>query len=67
MEFAVADSIDIGRDIQMNETHLMPDNFDATQHVSVSDCQCGPTLESKDPETGDEVWLHKNLINVKPL
>lgn len=39
----------------MNETHLMPDS------------QCGPTLAGKDPETGDEVWTHKNLINVKPI
>lgn len=57
----------------MNETHLMPDNFDATQHVSTKDCQCGPTLVNEStglepaPMTGDEVWQHKNLINVKPL
>ncbi len=67
MELAVADFINPRRDFQMNEIHLMPDNIDATQHVSVKNCECWATLIGKDPKTGADIWQHKNLINVKPL
>lgn len=44
----------------MNDEHVMPEGCDGTQHVSSKDCPCHPVLESKDPDTGDEVWTHNN-------
>ncbi|MBI5599211.1 MAG: hypothetical protein HY890_05670 [Deltaproteobacteria bacterium] len=44
----------------MNETHIMPQDFDGAKHISTSGCPCRPELEAKDPATGDETWLHRN-------
>lgn len=31
------------------------------EHISSPDCWCHPELDYKDPETGAEVWVHKEL------
>lgn len=31
------------------------------EHISSPECWCHPELDYKDPETGAEVWVHKEL------
>lgn len=38
--------------------HVMPTD---AEHVESKECWCEPTLDYIDPETGNEVWLHKEL------
>ena len=39
--------------------HCMPND---DKHDSSIDCPCHPTLNYKDPVTGNEVWLHKESV-----
>ena len=31
------------------------------EHISSPDCWCEPELDYKDPDTGAEVWVHREL------
>lgn len=31
------------------------------EHISSHDCWCEPELDYKDPDTGAEVWVHREL------
>ena len=31
------------------------------KHINSSTCWCDPTLEYKDPENGNKVWLHRQI------
>jgi len=42
--------------------HVMPqDGFDIKNHFESDKCWCGPALQYKNPENGNEVWVH-NLM-----
>ena len=32
---------------------------DVREHIMSGDCRCNPELNYTDPETGSEVWVHK--------
>lgn len=38
--------------------HVTPD-YDWREHITSEKCWCEPTLQYKNPETGNEVWIHK--------
>jgi hypothetical protein len=40
------------------QNHVMPSGNDHADHP---ECWCEPQLEYRDPETGNEVWVHRRL------
>ena len=47
----------------MNEEQLnQSDYFDEPpEHIESEECWCEPELEYEDPETGNQVWVHREV------
>ena len=39
------------------------DDFLNKEHIMSPDCWCRPVLDSKDPVTGVEIWIHNDESN----
>jgi len=53
----IEEDLDFADEIVM--FHVMPDDSpDLREHLTSEKCWCDPKLQYKNPETGNEVWLH---------
>lgn len=43
---------------EITEFHHLPDLDQNKEHIADEACWCQPRLSYKNPETGNEVWVH---------
>jgi hypothetical protein len=44
---------------EITEFHQLPDLDPSKEHVADKTCWCEPSLQYKNPETGNELWVHR--------